>query len=151
MCLSIARLVLSMGLKNAIAGAEEAVVVTTPEVSAVRDADRIIGLLEAAGITAPVLVVNRIRTNMVKSGDMMSVEDILDILAVDLLGIVPDDDADCYLYKPQVNPQSLWNNSRPGLAFRNIARRLDGENVPLISLEEKQGFWGRLKHMFKSE
>ncbi len=138
------------GFKNAIAGAEEAVVVTTPEVSAVRDADRIIGLLEAAGITAPVLVVNRIRTNMVKSGDMMSVEDILDILAVDLLGIVPDDDA-IVISTNRGEPTVFDDNSRPGLAFRNIARRLDGENVPLISLEEKQGFWGRLKHMFKSE
>ncbi|MBQ6841909.1 MAG: septum site-determining protein MinD, partial [Firmicutes bacterium] len=80
------------GFKNAIAGADEAVVVTTPEMSAVRDADRIIGLLEAADLRNPRLIVNRIRINMVKSGDMMSVEDILEILAIDLLGIVPDDD-----------------------------------------------------------
>ena len=87
---------------------------------------------------------------MVKSGDMMSVEDILDILAVDLLGIVPDDDA-IVISTNRGEPTVFDDNSRPGLAFRNIARRLDGENVPLISLEEKQGFWGRLKHMFKSE
>lgn len=138
------------GFRNAIAGAEQAVVVTTPEVSAVRDADRIIGLLEAAGITTPMLIINRIRANMVKTGDMMSVEDILDILAVELLGIVPDDDA-IVISTNKGEPTVYDDNSRPGLAFRNIARRIAGEEVPLINLDEKQGFFSRLKYLFKSE
>ena len=137
------------GFKNAIAGAEEAIVVTTPEVSAVRDADRIIGLLEAAGISEPRLIINRIRTNMVKTGDMMSVEDILEILAIDLLGIVPDDDA-IVISTNKGEPTVFDDRSRPGQAFRNIARRISGEDVPLINLEEKQGFFGKLKNMFKS-
>ena len=111
------------GFKNAIAGAEQAIVVTTPEVSAVRDADRIIGMLEAAGIADPMLIVNRIRTNMVKSGDMMSVEDILEILAIKLLGIVPDDDQ-IVISTNRGEPTALDDSSRPGQAFRNIARRI---------------------------
>ena len=138
------------GFKNAIAGAEEALVVTTPEVSAVRDADRIIGLLEAAGIAEPRLIINRIRTNMVKTGDMMGVDDILDILAVDLMGIVPDDDA-IVVSTNRGEPTVFDDNSRPGLAFRNIARRIEGEDVPLMNLEVKKGFFGKLKSLFKSE
>lgn len=138
------------GFKNAIAGADQAVVVTTPEVSAVRDADRIIGLLEAAGITEPTLIINRIRANMVRTGDMMSEEDILDILAINLLGIVPDDDA-IVISTNKGEPTVLDDNSRPGRAFRNIARRIDGEDVPLMHLDEKKGFFSRLKQMLKAE
>ena len=126
------------GFKNAIAGAEQAIVVTTPEVSAVRDADRIIGLLEAAGITEPKLIINRIRTNMVRTGDMMGVDNILDILAIGLLGIVPDDDA-IVISTNRGEPTVFDDNSRPGRAFRNIARRIEGEDVPLMNLEEKTG------------
>ena len=138
------------GFKNAIAGAEQAVVVTTPEVSAVRDADRIIGLLEAAGIASPSLIINRIRTNMVKSGDMMSEEDILEILSVELLGLVPDDDA-IVIATNKGEPTVLDDNSRPGQAFRNIARRINGEDVPLMNLDERHGLFNRLKHMLKSD
>ena len=141
---------IEQGFKNAIAGAEQAIVVTTPEVSAVRDADRIIGLLEAAGITEPKLIINRIRTNMVRTGDMMGVDDILDILAVGLLGIVPDDDA-IVISTNRGEPTVFDDNSRPGRAFRNISRRIEGEDVPLLNLEEKQGFFGRLKHMLKAD
>jgi len=137
------------GFKNAIAGADEAVVVTTPEMSAVRDADRIIGLLEAADLRNPRLIVNRIRINMVKSGDMMSVEDILEILAIDLLGIVPDDD-EIVVSTNKGEPTAMNDNSRPGQAFRNIARRIDGEDVPLMVLEEKKGFFSALAKLFKS-
>ena len=80
---------IEQGFRNAIAGAEKAIVVTTPEVSVVRDADRIIGLLEAAELREPKLIINRIRPKMVRQGDMMSIEDIIDILAVDLLGVIP--------------------------------------------------------------
>ena len=138
------------GFKNAVAGADEAVVVTTPEVSAVRDADRIIGLLEAADLPSPRLVINRMRNNLVKRGDMMSVDDVLDILAVDLLGVVPEDDA-IVISSNRGEPTVFDQKSRPGLAFRNIARRLTGEEVPLMNLDEKQGFFSKLKTLFKSE
>ena len=138
------------GFKNAIAGADEAVVVTTPEVSAVRDADRIIGLLEAAGLESPRLIVNRMRNSLVKSGDMMSVDDVLDILAIDLLGVVPDDDA-IVISSNKGEPTVFDAKSRPGLAYRNIARRLTGEEVPLMNLDEKQSFFTKLKSLFRSE
>jgi len=83
---------IEQGFKNAIAGADRAIVVTTPEVSAVRDADRIIGLLEANELKNPKLLINRVRQDMVKRGDMMSIDDIIDILAIDLIGVVPDDE-----------------------------------------------------------
>lgn len=83
---------IEQGFQNAIAGADKAIVVTTPEVSSIRDADRIIGLLEASGIRDNQLVINRLRVDMVKKGDMMSVEDVTEILAIDLLGVIPDDD-----------------------------------------------------------
>jgi len=135
------------GFKNAIAGAESAIVVTTPEVSAVRDADRIIGLLEAAGLANPQLIVNRIRSNMVKTGDMMSVDDILDILAIELLGVVPDDDA-IVISTNRGEPTVMDDDSRPGKAFRNISRRITGEEVPFMSLDIKNGIINRLKLLF---
>mgnify|MGYP000517896613 FL=1 len=84
---------IEQGFQNAIAGADKAIVVTTPEVSSIRDADRIIGLLEASGIRDNQLVINRLRVDMVKKGDMMSVEDVTEILAIDLLGVIPDDES----------------------------------------------------------
>ena len=135
------------GFKSAIAGAEQAIVVTTPEVSAVRDADRIIGLLEAAGLKSPKLIVNRIRTKMVKSGDMMSVEDMLDILAIDLLGIVPDDDS-IVISTNKGEPAVLDDKSRAGQAYRNISARITGKEVPLMSLEENQGFLDKIRSIF---
>ncbi len=132
------------GFKNAIAGADRAIVVTAPEVSAVRDADRIIGLLEAAGLAEPHLIINRIRPRMVQTGDMMSVEDMLEILAVELLGIVPDDDS-IVTSTNRGEPAVLDEASQAGQAYRNIARRLCGETVPLLQLEEKDGFFYRLR------
>ena len=84
---------IEQGFKNAIAAADRALIVTTPEVSAIRDADRIIGLLEANDIHKINLIVNRLRMDMVKRGDMMSIEDVIDILAIDLIGAVPDDES----------------------------------------------------------
>ncbi|MDD2221070.1 MAG: septum site-determining protein MinD, partial [Clostridia bacterium] len=123
------------GFRNAIVGADEAIVIATPEVSSVRDADRIIGLLEAAELRQPKLIINRIRTKMVQSGDMMSVTDMLDILAIDLLGIVPDDDA-IVISTNRGEPTVFDENSRPGKAYRNIAKRITGETVELMDLEE---------------
>jgi len=135
------------GFKNAIAGANQAIVVTTPEVSAVRDADRIIGLLEAAGIYEPKLIINRIRPNMVQSGDMMAVEDILEILSIDLLGIVPDDDT-IIISTNQGEPAVTDNNSKAGRAYKNIVKRICGENVPLMILTDNVGFFARVKSFF---
>lgn len=126
---------IEQGFKNAVAGADEAIIVTTPEVSAVRDADRIIGLLEVEGLKTPKLVINRIRPEMVKRGDMMDIEDMIEILAINLLGVVPDDE-DIVISTNRGEPVVLENESRPGTAFRNIARRILGEDVPLMNLEK---------------
>lgn len=138
---------IEQGFKNAIAGADRALVVTTPEVSAVRDADRIIGLLEAAELPPPKVIVNRIRPAMVKKGDMMDIGDILDILAVELIGVVPDD-AEIVISTNRGEPVAKNDFSKAGKSFRNIARRLLGEQVPFLSLEENHGLWQRVRAMF---
>ena len=131
------------GFKNAIVGADDAIIITTPEVSAVRDADRIVGLLEAEGIEKPKLVINRIRPDMVKRGDMLDIDDVLDILAIDLLGVVPDDES-VITSTNKGEPAVLDGASRAGEAFRRIAARLEGEDVPFLSMEAPT-FWGRIK------
>lgn len=137
---------IEQGFKNAIAGAEKAIVVTTPEVSAVRDADRIIGLLEASGLREPKLVINRLKPQMVKKGDMMSIEDMIDILAVDLLGVVPDDEL-IIVSTNRGEPVVLDNNSMAGKAFQNITRRILGEEVPLLNLEPNVSWLDKLKSL----
>jgi septum site-determining protein MinD len=130
------------GFQNAVAGAEEAIVITTPEMSAVRDADRIIGLLEARKdeIQQYRLVINRIRPQMVKNSDMMSVEDVLEILSVKLLGVVPEDE-EIITSTNRGEPVSGTDNVRSGMAFRNIARRLRGEEVPFMDLDIQNNGW----------
>jgi septum site-determining protein MinD len=130
------------GFQNAVAGAQEAIVITTPEMSAVRDADRIIGLLEARKeeIGQYRLVINRIRPAMVRNSDMMSVDDVLDILSVKLLGVVPEDEQ-IIISTNKGEPVAGTDNIRSGLAFRNIARRLRGEDVPLLDLDVPNGNW----------
>lgn len=137
---------IEQGFKNAIAGAEKAIVVTTPEVAAVRDADRIIGLLEASELKNPLLVINRIRPTMVKHGDMMDINDMIDILAVEMLGIVPEDEL-IVVSTNKGEPAVLDANSWAGKAYRNIAKRLTGEKVPFISLEVEGGIFGKLKKL----
>lgn len=137
---------IEQGFKNAVAGAEEAIIVTNPEVSAVRDADRIIGLLEAAELHSPKLVVNRLRPHMVKKGDMMDINDMLDILAIELLGVVPEDEA-IVVSTNRGEPAVLDRASKAGQAYRNIVRRMDGQNVPFMSMEAETGFMGRLRKM----
>ncbi len=120
------------GFRNAVAPAQEAIIVTTPEMSAVRDADRVIGLLEAESIGKISLIVNRLRPEMVQLNQMISVEDILDLLAVPLIGIVPDDQKiiiSTNKGEPLVLEEKL---SVPGLAFQNIARRLEGQDIPFL-------------------
>lgn len=138
---------IEQGFKNAIAGADKAIVVTTPEVSAVRDADRIIGLLEAAEIYDPKLIVNRIRMDMVRRGDMMNIEDMKDILAIDLIGVVPDDE-DIVISTNRGEPAVNHETSIAGKAYRNITRRIAGETVPFLDLDTQDGFFTKLIKIF---
>ena len=135
---------IEQGFKNAIAGADKALVVTTPEVSAIRDADRIIGLLEADDLRDIHLIINRLRMDMIRRGDMMSVEDVVDILAVPLIGTIPDDET-VVIATNQGEPLAGKSNIC-GQAYANICRRILGEEVPFLNLENKKGFFGRLFH-----
>ncbi|MEO0565401.1 MAG: septum site-determining protein MinD [Chloroflexota bacterium] len=135
------------GFRNAVAPADEALIVTNPEVSAVRDADRIIGLLEAENKGPGRLIINRIRADMVKKGEMLSQEDIYDILAIKIIGVVPEDENVVTASNSGI-PVTLNENSRAGVAFRNIARRLTGEDVPFMQLEDQGGFFRRLSRLF---
>lgn len=137
---------IEQGFKNAIAGADQALVITNPEISAVRDADRIIGLLESSEIKNCRLIVNRIRPQMVKRGNMLDVNDILDNLRIDLIGIVPEDES--ILISTNKGEPAVYNSSsKAGEAFRNIARRLTGEEIPFLNLEASEG-WGWIKRLF---
>jgi septum site-determining protein MinD len=131
------------GFRNSIAAADQVLVVTNPEVSAVRDADRVIGLIEAEEKGPGHLILNRVKIEMVKRGDMLSTADVLDILAVPLIGIVPEDEG-VLVSTNRGSPAALDEKSRSGQAFRNIARRLRGEDVPFMSLEENKGFLQKL-------
>jgi len=137
---------IEQGFKNAIAGADKAIVVATPEVSSVRDADRIIGLLEASELTNPKLILNRVRPDMVKRGDMMSVEDVNEILAIDILGVVPDDES-IVVATNKGEPCVADANSRAGQAFRDITRRILGEDVPFADLDAGTGIVAKVKKM----
>ena len=138
---------IEQGFKNAIAGADRALVVTTPEVSAVRDADRIIGLLEANEIRNPKLLINRVRIDMVKRGDMMNMDDIIDILAIDLIGVVPDDEK-IVVSTNRGEPAVTDPKSLAGQAYRNVTKRLQGQDVPLMNLESDEGLMPKLKKLF---
>ncbi len=131
------------GFRNALAPADEVLVITNPEVSAVRDADRIIGLVEAEGKGPAKLIINRINPTMVKKGDMLSTEDVVELLAVPLIGIVPEDEA-VLISTNHGQPVVLNKKSKAGLAFMNLAKRLTGEDVPWIELDYKEGFLNRL-------
>lgn len=137
------------GFRNAIAGADRAIVVVTPEVASVRDSDRVIGLLESYGFNDSQLIINRYRPTMVRNGDMLSVNDVLDILNIELLGIVPN--------APEIIPST--NEGKPltlertdslaARAFHNIAARIDGENVPIMNFDEqKLGLLARVRRIF---
>lgn len=142
---------IEQGYRNAVAGADRAIVVTTPEISAVRDADRIIGLLEKEEtLEPPKLIINRIRSQMMKDGDVLDVDEIAQHLSIDLLGIVQDD-TEVIKSSNQGEPIALNPNSKASIAYRNIARRILGESVPLQSLDgEKSGFFVKLKKLFSS-
>jgi septum site-determining protein MinD len=131
------------GFRNAIAGADEVLIITTPEVSAVRDADRIIGLVEAAEKGSPQLIINRIKPRMVNRGDMMSTDDVLQILAIDLIGAIPDDET-IVTSTNRGEVAVLDRASRAGRAFSDVARRIAGEQVPMPTLEDEQGVFDKL-------
>ncbi len=136
---------IEQGFRNAIAAADRAIVVTNPEVSAVRDADRIIGMLESAEFKDIKLVVNRLQANMVKSGDMLSIEDLLEHLCIDLLGIVPEDKK-VLISTNKGEPIVLNGSSLAGTAFNNIARRLNGEEIDFPTFQE-DSFWSKLRNL----
>jgi len=134
---------IEQGFKNAVAGAKAAIVVTVPEVSAVRDADRIIGLLSANGIEDCRLLVNRLRADLVKKGDMLALDDTLDILGIELIGVVPEDERilrSSNLGEPVITD----DKSQAGRAYRNITKRILGAKVPLLDLEEDGGLFRKL-------
>lgn len=135
------------GFKNAIAPSDQVLIVTNPEVSAVRDADRIIGMIEAEEKGPARLILNRLNMAMVKRGDMMSPADVVELLAIELIGIVPEDE-EVVVAGNRGAPVALDGRNRAGQAFRNIARRLQGENVPFMDLERRDGFFGRLTSVF---
>lgn len=137
------------GFRNAIAPADLVVVITNPEVSAVRDADRIIGLIEAEEKGPAQLLINRIKPSMVRRGEMLSVEDVLELLAIDLIGMVPDDEI-VVTSSNRGMPIALNGKSKAGQAFRNVARRLLGEEVAFLDLEDEGGFLGRLSRLIRS-
>lgn len=137
---------IEQGFQNAIAGADRALIVTTPEVSAIRDADRITGLLEANGFKRIDLVINRIRPDMVRRGDMMSSSDVVDILAVPLIGIVPDDES--VVVSTNQGEPLVGSQAPAGIAYANIVQRVMGREVPFLNLEKGISFWTRVTGIF---
>jgi septum site-determining protein MinD len=133
---------IEQGFKNAIAGADRALVVTNPEVSAIRDADRIIGLLEANEMKKTELIVNNIRMDMVKKGDMMSMDDVVEILAISIIGCVPFDEN--IVVSTNNGEPCVGDSSLAGQAYMNICRRITGEEVPYLDLNKKKGFFGKI-------
>ncbi|HVA27746.1 MAG TPA: septum site-determining protein MinD [Candidatus Baltobacteraceae bacterium] len=129
------------GFRNAVAGAKEAIVVTTPEVSAIRDADRVVGKLNDKALPTR-LIINRLRPEMVRTGDMLSVEDVCEILSIELLGIIPDDE-EIIDTTNRGEPVVLDEASKLRTIYDKIARRLGGDVVPFTSFDS-QGFFGRL-------
>ena len=139
---------IEQGFQNAIAGADRALVVTTPEVSAIRDADRIVGLLDAHGLHED-LIVNRIRMDMVNRGEMMSIDDVNDILQLNVIGAVPDDEN--IVVATNKGQPLVGDDSLAGQAYMNICRRITGEEIPFLDLNGKGGFFKKLSSLFKSD
>ena len=138
---------IEQGFQNAIAVADRSIVVTTPEVSAIRDAARIIGLREAHGLRKNELIINRLRVDMVRRGDMMSVDDVTEILAINLIGVIPDDEQ-VVIATNQGEPVA-GEDCLAGRSFDNICRRLLGEEIPITDFTKPEGFFGRLSGLFR--
>ena len=137
------------GFKNAIAPADIVCVVTNPEVSAVRDADRIIGLVEAEEKGPAKLIINRINPALIKRGDMLDADDVIELLAISLVGLVPEDE-EVIVSTNKGYPIAMDNNSITSKAFHNIASRLQGEEVEFISFNEKSDIFTKLSKMLRS-
>lgn len=131
------------GFQNAVAGADQAVVVTTPENASVRDADRVIGLLEKEKLASPKLVINRLRTHLTKNGGMMTVDEVVAVLAIHLLGVVPDEER--VIRAGNLGEPIAFDNCLAGKAYRNIAKRIQGEMVPLMVFEKEVNVMSRMK------
>ncbi|MFN8414243.1 MAG: septum site-determining protein MinD [Anaerolineales bacterium] len=134
------------GFRNAIAPADRVLVVTNPEVSAVRDADRVVGILEAEEKGNPALIINRLNPTLVKNNDMLSAEDVLDLLGIKLIGIVPEDES-VIIGSNRGAPVATDSKSRAGQAFRNISKRLQGEEVPFLDLDPQGGLWNAIQRL----
>lgn len=141
---------IEQGFKNAVAGAKSAIVVTVPEVSAVRDADRIIGLLSANGIDDCRLLVNRMRIDMVKRGDMLALDDTLEILGIELIGVVPEDEK--IIRSSNMGEPIVMNDKAPaGKAYRNVTKRIMGDNIPLMDLDDDSGLGSMLRRLLRGK
>ena len=138
------------GFKNSIAPADQVIVVVTPEVSSVRDADRVIGLVEAAEKPAPTLIINRLRPSMVKRGDMLDTSDVLEILAIDLIGIIPEDEK-IITSTNKGQPVALDDHSDAGAAFRRVAQRIQGESVPFPVFGESEGVLAKFSKLLRGQ
>jgi len=134
------------GFRNAIAPADRVLVVTNPEVSAVRDADRVVGILEAEEKGSPSLILNRLNPILVKNNDMLSADDVLDLLGIHLIGVVPEDES-VIIGSNRGAPVVTDSKSRAGQAFRNIAKRIQGHDIPFMELDQQGGFWGALQRL----
>lgn len=139
---------IEQGFKNAIAGADRALVVTTAEISAIRDADRIIGLLDSSQIKNPELIINRIRPSMIKKGEMMDVEDIVELLSIDLIGVIPDDEY-IITHTNKGEPTVSNKKSPSGRGYMEIAQRLMGENIEITIPGRNEGFFSKVFGVFK--
>ena len=135
---------IEQGFKNAIAGADRALVVTTPEVSAVRDADRIVGLLESSSLPKPQLILNRIRTKMVRKGEMMDANDIVELLSIKLIGAIPDDE-NVIIQTNKGEPSVTNAKSMSGRAYMETARRILGEDLEVTIPGKEEGAWKKFK------
>lgn len=141
---------IEQGFKNAIAGADRAVVVTNAEISSIRDADRIIGLLEASEIKNPELIVNRLKPGMVKKGEMMDVDDIVDLLSINLIGVIPDDEY--IITQTNKGEPVVVNKKAPsGRAYLEVAKRILGENVEVTIPGKDEGLFSKVKNIFKKK
>lgn len=140
---------IEQGFKNAISAADQALIVTTPEVSAVRDADRIVGLLEANDVTNSRLIINRIKMNMVREGNMLDVSDITDVLGLEVIGVIPDDEH-IVISTNKGEPVVFRGSSLAAQAYRNITDRLLDKNVKFLDLAAHDGFLNKVKSFFRS-
>ncbi len=134
------------GFRNAIAAADRVLLVTNPEISAVRDADRVVGILEAEEKGNPALVINRLNPNLVKNNDMLSAEDVLDLLGIQLIGVVPEDET-VIIGSNRGAPVVNDAKSRAGVAFRNIAKRLQGQDVPFLEVGQQSSLWNAIQRL----